>query len=195
MTSDVLVVVLAGGAGSRIGGAKPERLLGGRRLIDHALGHARRYGRKVAVAVRDTVPEGLTGLMLLRDPPGIAGPLAGLAAGCAEAEQLGLARVLLLPSDMPFLPPDLAERLGAALDENPGAGAAQAHSGGRDHPVCSLWRTGAAGALADYAAAGKSSLKGLAARVGAVTVAWPDDPFFNINDAEALDRAERLLER
>lgn len=50
--SDLVVLVLAGGEGKRMGGAKPERMFGGRRLIDHAIDAARRYGEQVAIGLR-----------------------------------------------------------------------------------------------------------------------------------------------
>lgn len=79
---DLAVLVLAGGEGKRMGGAKPERMLGGRRLIDHAIDAARRYGEQVAIGLRaaDQVraPEGIE---CVTDQPSIEGPLASLAAG------------------------------------------------------------------------------------------------------------------
>jgi molybdopterin-guanine dinucleotide biosynthesis protein A len=42
MSGEVSVVVLAGGEGRRIGGAKPLRLLAGERLVDRALHQARK---------------------------------------------------------------------------------------------------------------------------------------------------------
>jgi molybdopterin-guanine dinucleotide biosynthesis protein A len=59
-----------------------------------------------------------------------------------------------------------------------------------------LWRARAADGLAAYAASGRRSLHGFASAVGYVPVVWdnePIDPFFNINDADDLARAEALL--
>ena len=92
---------------------------------------------------------------------------------------------------MPFLPADLPERLGRTREA-----AALAESGGRLHPVCALWRARAADGLAVYAASGRRSLHGFAEAVGYEAVAWdtdPIDPFFNVNDADDLARAEALI--
>ena len=50
----------------------------------------------------------------------------------------------------------------------------------------------------DYLAGGRRSLRGFAERVGFVAVEWPAgpiDPFFNVNNAADLARAEALLRR
>jgi molybdopterin-guanine dinucleotide biosynthesis protein A len=168
------IVILAGGAGRRIGGGKPLRMLGGERLLDRALRIARGWSDDVLIADRSS------------DAPGIEGPLGGIAAALAWGGD-----ILAIPCDMPFLPTDLPERLGV-----PGEAAVLAQSGGRLHPVCALWRARAADGLAVYVASGRRSLHGFAEAVGYATVAWgtePIDPFFNINDEADLARAETLL--
>jgi molybdopterin-guanine dinucleotide biosynthesis protein A len=168
------IVILAGGEGRRIGGGKPLRMLGGETLLDRALGIARRWSDDVTIA------DGKT------DTPGIEGPLGGVAAA------LGLGGdILTIPCDMPFLPDDLPKRLGRTNEA-----AALAESGGRLHPVCALLRARAADGLAAYVASGRRSLHGFAEVVGYAPVAWgtdPIDPFFNVNDADDLARAEAML--
>ncbi|TAJ70281.1 MAG: molybdenum cofactor guanylyltransferase [Phenylobacterium sp.] len=188
MTERLAVVVLAGGAGSRIGGAKPRRRLGRTTLIGHALDLAQAYGRQVAVAVRDeSQVSGAVEARLLLDDPDIEGPLAGLASALGFARGLGADWVLTLPCDSPRLPPDLALRLQQAL--RLGEAAALARSGGRLHPTCALWRVGCLEALTAYLATGRRSLKGFAATVGMRVVDWPlaeTDPFANANTPEEL---------
>lgn len=180
------VVILAGGEGTRIGGSKPTRMLGGRTLIDRALERARSWSREVALAARSVEQVGEPGVPVMIDPPGLKGPLGGLASA------LGVQRpqVLSIPCDMPFLPDDLPDRLAAALGHHDVALAA---SGGHVHPVCGLWRTGMLAEIETYAATGRRSLIGFAEWVGYVSVEWPGDPFFNINSAEDLAEAEVRL--
>jgi molybdopterin-guanine dinucleotide biosynthesis protein A len=169
----MIVFILAGGEGRRIGGGKPERLLGGMTLIERALRRARDWSDDVRVATGES------------DVPGIGGPLGGVAA----ALELG-APVLTIPCDMPFLPDDLAARL---VGDRP---ATLAASGGRLHPVCALWRPEAKAGLAAYLATKRRSLTGFAEAVGYEAVEWPIDPidpFFNVNDEADLARAEELL--
>ena len=180
------VLILAGGEGSRIGGDKPLRTLGGRTLLDRAIDRASRWSDCVAIAARDAAQVGDTRLRVLLDPPGLEGPLGGLAS----AQRLERPTVLTIPCDMPFLPDDLSERLAEALA---GRGAALAASGGHVHPVCALWRSDALARLAVYAASGRRSLIGFAETVGYAAVEWPGDPFFNVNSLEDLAEAEARL--
>lgn len=189
----IVAVILAGGAGSRLGGSKPLRMLGGRTLLDRASRQAGKWSDRVAVAVHEPDQAEGTRLRVVFDEPGIEGPLAGLAAGLRFATDEHAEAVLMLPTDMPFLPADLGERLQDAIG---GSTAAIACSGGRLHPVCGLWRTASLDRLADYVASGQRSLRGFAEAIGSAAVEWPampNDPFFNVNTAEDLAAAERLL--
>ena len=171
------IVILAGGEGSRIGGNKPQRLLGGETLLDRALARARRWSGEVLVAAREGGD--------IADDPEIEGPLGGVAAALALGGD-----VLTIPCDMPFLPDDLPERLRSD------AAVTVAASGGRLHPVCALWKAEAREGLPAYLATGRRSLTGFAEAVGCQAVDWPIvpvDPFFNINDKADLARAEALL--
>ncbi|HJQ18682.1 MAG TPA: molybdenum cofactor guanylyltransferase, partial [Allosphingosinicella sp.] len=176
------VVILAGGEGLRIGGGKPLRRLGGRRLIDHALDLAGRLSPHVAVSVRAGARLPDVAAAQIEDEQADWGPLAGLDVALRHARALEQDRLLTLPCDSPFLPADLLVRLDAALSAS--LGASIASSGGRLHPVCALWHAEAHGLLADYVATGRRSLLGFAERPGYAAVEWPVgavDPFFNIN--------------
>ncbi len=191
---DLVVLILAGGEGRRIGGDKPQRRLAGMRLIDHALRLAARWTDEPIVAARSSAQLGALDAPIIADDPGIAGPLGGLAAGLDHARRTGAARLLAIPADMPFLPDDLADRLTAALEASDG-GAALAQSGGQLYPICALWDVGVRAALPAYLATGRRSLRGFADTVGFAVVEWPiagGDRFLNINDAEELARAEAL---
>ena len=182
MTPGLLVVVLAGGEGRRMGGGKPLRLFRGKRLIDHALDKAISWSPHVAVSVRSPDQIGPVSYPLMTDDPAIEGPLAGLAAALMFANQGGFERVLTLPCDMPDLPDDLARRLDEALSD--GAGVAVARCEGRLHPVCAVWRVTAQAGLPAYLAGGRSSMRGFANVVGEAVVAWDDGfgpAFGNIN--------------
>ena len=183
----MVTVVLAGGEGRRMGGAKPLRRIGDTTLVGRAVALGRTYSRVVAVAVRDADQvAGAVDACLLMDDPAIEGPLAGLASGLDFARRRRAACVLTLPCDSPCLPDDLAARLMAALGDG---GVAVARSNGRLHPVCALWRTTALDSLAAYLASGRRSLKGFAATVGMTVIDWSGsniDVFANANTPEDL---------
>jgi len=190
----LLILILAGGEGDRIGGEKPFQHLGGSRLIDHALSCARQYGDEIAVSVRQH-GQIETELPAIVDAPELQGPLAGLTSGLAEARAKGMGHLLLLPTDTPFLPADLLEKLALALRRAPQSRAALARSNGRIHPVCSLWRSDIGDALSDYSATGRRSLIGFAEAVGFVCADWEEtpDPFFNVNTGQDLEVARQRL--
>jgi molybdopterin-guanine dinucleotide biosynthesis protein A len=188
----IAVVILAGGEGKRIGGNKPLRMLAGESLLERAVDYARRISKSFAVAVHDEAQAGSVAIPIIRDAE-IEGPLGGLVAALRFARDEGRRAVLIIPADMPFLPPDLASRLVGDIGQTR---AAVACSGGHQHPVCGLWRTEALDRLPAYLASGRRSLKGFADAVGYVAVDWPVDtldPFFNINSEVDLAEAERLL--
>ncbi|GGE00221.1 molybdenum cofactor guanylyltransferase [Tsuneonella deserti] len=181
------MVILAGGDGSRMGGAKPLRMLAGRTLLDRAIHRARSWSDDIFISARSAAQVGAAGLPLLLDEPGLGGPLAGLAA----ARSTGSDAVLTVPCDMPFLPTDLLPRL---MEAFAGRGAALAEARGQVHPVCGLWRTEALGEIADYAASGRRSLIGFAERVGYSIGRWEAAEMFdNINTRADLAMAEARL--
>lgn len=189
------IVILAGGAGRRIGGHKADRMLGGRTLLDRACRRADAWSADVAIAGSRAIDEGVAGHWLT-DPAGIDGPLAGLASALAFARSRGVEAVLTLPCDTPFLPDDLPGRLLAAM--TPDDDAAVPDCGGRFHPASAMWDVRIEPALLDYAATGRRSLMGLLDRVPHARVHWDGedmDPFFNINTPEELEQAEAWIRR
>lgn len=190
--TDIVLVILAGGAGRRIGGNKPARRLDGQRLIDLTLSYARQTGLPYAVAVRshDQIANLNAPKILDAD---IEGPLGGLVSALEWAQRQAAKAVLTLPCDMPFLPPDLLDRYahaGARCDQ-PVVG----RSRGRVHPVCALWPVSCLGAIRHYGALGRRSLTGALDLFGAIAVDWPaetDDPFMNLNTRDDLKHAELM---
>ena len=185
------IVIAAGGEGRRIGGNKPARLLGGKRLIDHATAYASAHSTEIAIAVRDGADDPATGLPLLCDNHQGIGPISALASAMQFAVKRDCPLMLLIGCDMPFLPDDLVQRLADAIGD---AGAAMPESGGFLHPLATLWRVDA-GAVEAYIAAGGQSVRRFAETLGLVRVTWDDapDPFANVNDAAALAAAEARI--
>jgi molybdopterin-guanine dinucleotide biosynthesis protein A len=114
-------IVLAGGRGSRLGGAgKPGLLVGGRPLIASVAAAASEAGgERLIVVGPEQAAEGLDGapgLRLVREHPPGGGPVPALRRGLAEAQAL---MVVLLAADLPFLTAAALRDLLAA-----GAGAA-----------------------------------------------------------------------
>lgn len=185
------IVIAVGGAGARIGGDKPGRLLAGRSLLDHMLDWARAGSDCLALAVaHDGTAE--AGLPVLPDAEPDQGPIAALASAMAFAAGEGRSHVVLVACDMPLLPVELVPRLMEAI--GPAAAAIPATEG-LLHPMAALWRAEPERICA-YIAAGGRAPRGYAAEAGLVQLDWPaatPDPFLNINTPGELAAAEALL--
>jgi molybdopterin-guanine dinucleotide biosynthesis protein A len=96
-----------------------------------------------------------------------------------------------LPTDTPRLPDDLVIRLQAAV-ETEGADLAFPRSGPFDHPVCGLWPVRLADELRRAITEDNvHKVRQWTARYKIARVLWPDgddDPFFNINTPEDVER-------
>lgn len=92
-------LILAGGRGSRMGGADKASLeLNGERLVDRVIAAVREVGaRRVVVAGPATA--GLAADVVVREEPAHAGPLAGIAAGLPELDSTW---VLVLACDLQY---------------------------------------------------------------------------------------------
>jgi len=110
MSPEIAVVILAGGEGSRLGGGKPLRILGGERLIDRAVRQARMWSATLAVAVRDAAQVRGCKVEMIQDREDVEGPLGGLASALQFAIARECELLLIIPADMPFLPDDLLNR-------------------------------------------------------------------------------------
>ena len=185
-----LTVILAGGEGRRMGGAKPLRRLAGERLIDRALRRAAPWSDDLRLSLRQPGQLADPPVPVLLDDPGIPGPLGGLKPALAAAREAGRDLLLTIPCDVPFLPVDLGPRLREAIGTR---AAALAASGADLHPTCALWRVEALEHLAGYLARGGRSLVGFAETVGFARAEWDAECFFNVNCEADLAEAERRL--
>jgi molybdopterin-guanine dinucleotide biosynthesis protein A len=135
-------VVLAGGAGRRLGGvAKPAVRVGGRPLLLRVLDAAPLDGPRIVVgppSLRPLLPDGV--VLTQEQPPG-GGPVAGLAQAVRLVPD-GVGRVAVLPADLPFLTAGVLSGLCGALTD--GADVAVLLDGsGRPQWLCAVWRSDA----------------------------------------------------
>jgi molybdenum cofactor guanylyltransferase len=120
--SPALLAVLAGGRGTRIGGAKPSAPLGGRTLIEHVLAAAREAELETVVLAKRATALPTLAERVLVEPDEPSHPLCGvLAALDFVADREPERGLLAVPCDMPFLTGALlrwlAELDGAAVLE------------------------------------------------------------------------------
>jgi len=196
----VIGLLLAGGQSRRMGGGdKCLRLLGGETILARIIARVRPQVRCLLLnANGDPVRFASYGLPVVADSvEGFAGPLAGVLTGLdwAAANAPDCPWVASVPTDAPFLPADLVDRLIAAVGQ--GADMACAASGGQSHPVIGLWPIRLRDDL--RRALTVEQIHKVDVWTGRYRLATADfpieavDPFFNTNRPEDLAEAERLL--
>jgi molybdenum cofactor guanylyltransferase len=188
-------LVLAGGLGSRMGGAdKGLQPLAGRPLVAHVLERLLpQVGGVIVNANRNPEAYAAFGWPVCPDTlPGHPGPLAGMLAGL---ERCTTPWLLSVPCDSPRLPSDLAARLGEAA-EREGARIALPVTleEGRlqVQPVFCLLHSSLRASLAAALAAGERKIMRWADAQRALRVAFDDQPgaFVNANTGAELGRLE-----
>ncbi|MFE3852630.1 NTP transferase domain-containing protein [Streptomyces griseorubiginosus] len=129
------VVVLAGGAARRLGGAdKPAVRVGGRALLDRVL--AACPDARTTVVVADPRPSAREITWAREDPPG-GGPLAALDAGLRHTTAR---HVLVLSADLPFLQEGTVRLLLTVLRTGGADGVLLTDADGRDQPLVAAYR-------------------------------------------------------
>jgi molybdenum cofactor guanylyltransferase len=194
---NILGAIIAGGQSTRMGGREKSFLdLAGATLLERTLSRLRFQVDDVVInANGDAARFAATGLAVVEDIlTDVRTPLAGLQAALYHGASQGFDAVVTVPSDAPFLPLDLVQRL---LEGGEVTGAAIARSGGQDHYLTGIWTTAMAKPLGRLIETeGISRVQDFVVRAKAEKVVWaalPHDPFFNINTPENLAEAEQIV--
>jgi molybdopterin-guanine dinucleotide biosynthesis protein A len=187
-------VVLAGGAGRRIGGAKATVALHGAPLLTYPVAALQRaLPEVVVVAKADSELPPLPGIAVWTEPPQPCHPLTGIVHALAFA---GERAVLVCAGDLPFASAALARELAGA--DARGTVAVVPRAGGRLQPLFARYEPAALAPLSARLAA--------PARIGRLTevvaalaprVLECDDEraFFNVNAPEDLLTAAGLMDQ
>jgi molybdopterin-guanine dinucleotide biosynthesis protein A len=185
-------VILAGGLGRRIGGAKATVELRGRPLIDYPLDVLRAVLTDVAIVAKaDTELPSLAGVTVWIEPATPAHPLVGIvhALGLAEGRP-----VLVCAADMPFVTPGLVARI-ASTDPG-GARAVVPTCRGELQPLLALYLPAAAAALGPGAREAKAPLRQEVAAIGPYLLEVDSArDFFNVNSPEDLLHAAAIMDQ
>jgi len=198
MIEPTIGTILAGGLARRLGGGdKALCMVGDQTVMQRLIGRmAPQVARLILNANDDPARFGELGLPVVGDDlPDRPGPLAGVLAGLDWAARCApeVRWVVTVPSDAPFLPEDLVARLHAGLGD---ATLACAASGGRTHPVVTLWPVALRHDLRHaLVAEGLRKVGAYVRRHDPAIVEWPVegvDPFFNVNTLPDLAEADRL---
>jgi molybdopterin-guanine dinucleotide biosynthesis protein A len=190
-------VVLAGGAGRRMGRSdKPSIVVGGRSLRDRVLDAVAGAETTVVVGGSADVPAGVR--YTREEPPG-GGPVAAVAAGLTAVGPAA-SRVLVVAGDLPLLTADAVTVLADALSTADGA--LFVDRDGRRQLLCGMWRAEALrqrlGDMADQPGGGVrgASMRALVEPLRVVEVSWAGDgppPWYDCDTDEDLRKVREWL--
>lgn len=187
-------VVLAGGAGRRIGGSKAIVNLGGRPLISYPLQAVwRGLGNAAVVAKLASELPDLPGLTVWIEPDEPRHPLVGIVHALELADG---SPVLVCAGDLPFVTPELVRELAQADPR----GAPAVVAGGKQgiQPLLGCYQPQARALLAPWAGAPADEVRltGLVTQVGARVLRVEDEEaLFNVNSPDDLLLAAAMLDR
>jgi molybdopterin-guanine dinucleotide biosynthesis protein A len=202
-----LGVLVAGGAGSRLGLGVPKALarLAGVTLLERGVAILAAISDEIVVTAPAemplTLPEtvassrGSCAVRRADDPAGADGPLAGIVAGLTS---VAFERAIVLGVDQPFMEPAALEAL---LGRLPGRLAVVPAPGGFPQPLAAAYAPGAAAKLALRLAGGERSPTRALGSLDALmlgdrelaALAGGLDGFFNLNSPADLEAAERRI--
>lgn len=188
-------VILAGGTSRRMPGGKPSALLGARSLLARAVDLVGEAGLHPVVCARAATALPPTEATIWVEPADASAPhhpLAGIAWALTQAG----APIVVLPVDLPFLPPAVLAAL--ATEAAPGA---VLGAQGRPSALVAGLHPQLAPALLRAARAGAPTLRTLTE--SGVRIRELDDlpsapdpvALMNVNDPAALAEAEAILQR
>ncbi len=191
-----LGILLAGGRGTRLGLGVPKALApwAGGTLLSHALATLRAACDDVVVVAPADLELPVSPELRVADPPGAAGPLAGLVAGLSART---FARALALGVDLPLVDAGLLRAIGDRLGDHL---AVVPEPGGRPQPLAAWYAPAAAPPLTGVLARGDRALVSAvealpALRLGDAELAAlgaGSDTFLNVNRRDDLARATVL---
>ena len=183
--AEISSVILAGGRGTRMGGADKGLIEHQQRpLIEWMLQAVRPQVSEVLISAnRNLEAYAKLGCRILPDTlPDFPGPLAGVLAAM---DTVSTPWLLVVPCDTPHLPTDLTQRLYDAAKAE-GATLAVAVDAERDHYTTMLVQTSLADSLRDYLNAGQRAVHLWQQAFNPVRVVFPGVVLENFNTPKDL---------
>ncbi|MEV4621771.1 NTP transferase domain-containing protein [Asanoa sp. NPDC049573] len=190
-------VVLAGGAGRRMGGPdKPSVMVAGRSMRDRVLDALAGADSRVVVGGSCDVPEGVG--YTREEPPG-GGPVAAVAAGLAQIDR-DSREVVVVAGDLPLLTAPAVAALREPLSTADGA--LFVDQDGRRQLLCGAWRADALRQSVAGLSAGRAcglsgaSMRALVQSLDVVEVSWDragPPPWFDCDTEDDLRKVREWL--
>lgn len=187
---DINAVILAGGQGSRLGGLDKGLIEFNKRpLIQHVIERIQQQVSNIIISANRNISDYANfGFEVYEDDiPDFAGPLAGILKALEHCQNEWL---LIVPSDSPFIPYDLAQRLSDNIENNK---VAIPHDGKHLHPTFALIHKSLSSSLKDFLQQGERKARVWMQQQEHTIIDFSDqaDAFININTEDDLNNAEK----
>ena len=187
---DIKAVILAGGQGSRLGGLDKGLLeVNKRPLIQHVIDRIQPQVSNIMISAnRNIGTYSNFGFEVYEDDiPDFAGPLAGILKALLHCQNEWL---LVVPSDSPFIPDNLAQRLSENIEDNK---ISIPHDGKYLHPTFALVHSSLTSSLKEFLQQGERKARVWMQQQEHTIVDFSEqaDAFININTEHELKNAEQ----
>ena len=191
---DINAVILAGGQGSRLGGLDKGLLeLNKRPLIQHVIDRIQPQVSSIIISANRHIDiYSNFGFNVYEDDiPDYAGPLAGILKALQHCQNEWL---LVVPSDSPFIPDNLVQRLSKNIEDNK---VAIPHDGKYLHPTFALVHSSLTSSLKEFLLQGERKARVWMQQQKHTTVDFSNqaDAFININTKDDLKSAENISKK
>jgi len=186
----ITAIILAGGQGSRLGGLDKGWVeLNNIPLIQHVINRIQPQVRGIIISANRNIKRYADlGFPVYEDEINdFSGPLAGILQGLQQCKSEWL---LTVPADSPFIPKDLAQRLGQNIQDNK---ILIAHDGKHLQPTFALIHKSLTSSLQDFLQQGERKTRVWMQQQPHKIVDFSDEAndFININTDEELNIAEK----
>ena len=190
----ITAVILAGGQGSRLSGLdKGLILLQEKNLVQHIIERIRPQVAEIIISANRNIDAySKLGFSVYKDDiDGYAGPLAGILKALQHCQSEWL---LVIPADSPFIPHDLAHRLGENIHTNK---IAIPYDGKNLQPTFALIHKSLAKSLESFLHQGERKARVWMEQQAHTKIDFSDQPnsFININTEDDLQNAEQHFEK
>lgn len=198
-TTELLAVLLAGGANTRYGSPKALAEVAGRSILERGLDTLDAVAGPAVIVANDPEPYAAAGREIRPDVRPGTGVLGGILTALAWAEERGREAALVLACDMPFVPAGLLRRL--VRDAGPRRVSLPESDGPRGvEPLCAVYGVECAGAITRALDRGERAIISFFSDVDVRRLPLaevgrfgdPDRLFFNVNRPDERRRAEEL---
>ena len=196
--NNILPVVLAGGQSKRFGENKSQTQLGSKILIDYILSEIINDFNEVIIVANDPIKHLLSDKIIkIKDYKKNLGPLGGVLSAMkwAKDNNKKYQWIITFPSDTPFFKKEIMNTFLNKINTKESE-LFFMKSNEKRHNIFGLWSLDLIDQLEKDLENGSRKVEKWANNIGVKTINMSfekEDPFFNINTKEDLEKAEKIL--